>query len=216
MARMRGKTSRQPKRAISPALILAVIGISILVVGGLIVLSGQFSQVDLSQFPVMGTPNAPITMVEYSDYGCGHCQAFALETFPLLETDYIDTGKVKFVVHPYYLGNPQMGQATQAAWCAADQGKFFEYHHALFEDVQATSSPETLIQLAASLGLNRDTFAQCLSSGQHYDDVEKARLAAEKRGVNSTPTFYINNRRVVGNDFPQIQKIINQQLGVTQ
>jgi len=216
LAKIRGKTSKQSGRPISPALILAVIGISILIVGGLIVLSGQFSQVDLSQFPVKGAANAPVTMVEYSDYGCGHCQAFALETFPLLEVEYIDTGKVKFVVHPYYLGNPQMGQAAQAAWCAADQGKFFEYHHALFEDTQATSSPETLIQLAAELGLNRNTFAQCLSSGQHYSDVEKARLAAERRGVNSTPTFYINNRRVVGNDLPQIQRIINQQSGAAQ
>jgi protein-disulfide isomerase len=216
LTKIHGKTSKQSKRPISPALILAVIGISILLVGGLIVLSGQFSQVDLSGFPAKGAANAPVTMVEYSDYGCGHCQAFELESLPILETAYIDTGKVRFVVHPYYLGNPQMGQAAQAAWCAADQGKFFEYHHALFQDVQATSSPETLIQLAASLGLNRDTFAQCLSSGQHYNDVEKARSAAEKRGVNSTPSFYINNRRVVGNDLPQIQRIINQQLGAAQ
>ncbi|RPJ55430.1 MAG: hypothetical protein EHM12_12235 [Dehalococcoidia bacterium] len=110
-----------------------------------------------------------------------------------------------------------MELATEAAWCAGDQGKFFEYHHALYEKSEALSSQETLIELAVTIGLDRNTLAQCLSSGQHQADVEQAKQAAANRGINSTPTFFINNRRILSNEpYAEFQRIINQELAAAQ
>lgn len=110
-----------------------------------------------------------------------------------------------------------MALATEAAWCAQDQGGFFDYQHALFENQGMTFNQNTLIDLAVTLGLNRDTFAQCLSNGEHQDDVEKARRAAISKGINSTPTFLINKQRVRSNrPYEEFQKIIDQELAIAQ
>ncbi len=213
MSKMRGKRS---KRGLSPGIILLVIGLSILAVGTLVVLSNQSGggPVDISKFPAKGAANAPVTMIEYADYGCSHCRDFTLEKFSLLDAEYIQTGKVKFVVHPLYLGSEQTGLAAEAAWCAADQGKFFEYHHALFAKQEAiTAGQSGLIDLAAGEGLNRDTFGQCLSSRRHQADLENARQAAENRGINSTPTFFVNSQRILGDEpYANFQRVINQEL----
>jgi protein-disulfide isomerase len=135
-----------------------------------------------------------------------------LEKLDLLEADYIDTGQVRYIVHPYHLGRPEMALATEAAWCAQDQGQFFEYQHVLFENQgQIDYTQSSLANLAATVGLDQNSFAECLSSGQHQADVANARQAALRQEVNSTPTFFINNRRVVGNQpYPEFQQIIDQ------
>ena len=141
-----------------------------------------------------------------------------LETFSLLEADYIDTGKVRFIVHPFNLGRPEMALATEAAWCAQDQGQFFEYEHALYENQGLIAYDQSsLIDLAAQTGLDRAAFSQCLSSRRHQADVENARQAAASLGVNSTPTFFINNRRVEGNQpYEVFKSIIDQELAAAQ
>jgi protein-disulfide isomerase len=136
---------------------------------------------------------------------------------PLLEAEYIDTGKVKFVAHPFYLGDPEIGRAVEAAWCAQDQGKYFEYEHALFENQGMSLSPENLVALAGELGLDQNALAQCLANGTHRNDVGRAVQAAAARGVNSTPTFFINNRRVRGNEAYEVfQRLIEQELAKAQ
>lgn len=136
-----------------------------------------------------------------------------LEKFPLLEAEYIDTGKVKFILHPFHLGRPEMALAAEAAWCADDQAKFFEYEHALYENQGTAWNQSNLTDLAVTVGLNRETFAQCLSSGTHRADVETARQAAIGQGISSTPTFFINNRRVEGNQpYEVFKQIIDQEL----
>jgi len=140
-----------------------------------------------------------------------------LDKFPLLDAEYVQTGKVKYVVHPYYLGNPAIGLAVEAAWCAQDQGKFFEYQHTLYENQGTELSPENLAGFAQEVGLDVETFAQCLSNGTHRTDVAQATQAAASRGVNSTPTFFINNRRVRGNEpYEVFQRLIEQELAKAQ
>jgi protein-disulfide isomerase len=141
-----------------------------------------------------------------------------LETFGLLEADYIDTGKVRYIAYPFNLGRPEMALATEAAWCAQDQGDFFGYQHALFEQQGLIAyNQSSLTDLAASIGLDRDAFNQCLSSRTHQADVENARRAAANRGVNATPTFFINNQRVEGNQPYEIfRKMIDQELAISQ
>jgi protein-disulfide isomerase len=141
-----------------------------------------------------------------------------LEKFDLLEADYIATGKVRYIVHPYNLGHPEMALATEAAWCAQDQGDFFSYQHTLFKNQGVIAyNQSTLTDLAVSIGLDRDTFSRCLSNRTHQADVENARRAAANKGVNVTPTFFINNQRVEGNQpYEVFQRIIEQELVISQ
>jgi protein-disulfide isomerase len=137
---------------------------------------------------------------------------------PLLEAEYVKTGKVKYVVHPFNLGRPETALATEAAWCAHDQGKFFEYEHALYENQgQIAYNQKTLADLAATVGVERESFAQCLSSRKHQADVENARRAAVNRGIMSTPTFFINKQRVEGNQsIDAFKRAIDQELVLSQ
>jgi protein-disulfide isomerase len=141
-----------------------------------------------------------------------------LEKFSLLEADYIDTGKVRYIVHPFNLGRPETALAAEAAWCAQDQGDFFGFQHIVYENQGAIPfNQNAFTSLAAEIGLDRDAFAECLSSGTHRADVENARRAAVNSGVNSTPTFFINNRRVEGNQpYQTFQNIIEQELAAVQ
>jgi protein-disulfide isomerase len=141
-----------------------------------------------------------------------------LEKFDLLEADYIDTGKVRYIVHPYHLGSPETALAAEAAWCAQDREKFFEYQHALFErQADIAAEPAWFVGLAEELGLDVEAFDECLSSGRHRADVEAARQAAVSRGVDSTPTFFVNDQKLIGNrPYPEFQQIIEQELALAQ
>ena len=91
-----------------------------------------------------------------------------LDTFGQLEVDYIATGKVRYIAHPFHLGSPEMALATEAAWCAQDQGDYFGYQHALFENQgRMTFNQITLADLAAKIGFDRSAFSDCLSSRTH-------------------------------------------------
>lgn len=116
------------------------------------------------------------------------------------------------------MGRPETALAAEAAWCAQDQGQFFDYQHALYENQgQIPLNPGSLTNLAASIGLDESSFGQCLSNRTHRDDVERARQAAASRGINSTPTFLINNQRVEGNQPYQVfQNIIDQEVASAQ
>jgi len=122
------------------------------------------------------------------------------------------------VVQPYYLGNPDIGLATEAALCAHDQGQFFEYEHVLYERQGAMSyDPNTLTQIAAELGLDTATFSQCLSNRTHRAELEQSRRAASRQGVNSTPTFFINKRRLEGNrPYEDFQRVIEAELAAAK
>ena len=135
----------------------------------------------------------------------------------LLDAEYIETGKVRYIVHPYHLGRPEIALATEAAWCAADQDRYFEYQEALYETYNGSFNQAGLVVVANTLGLNQDTFTACLSDRVHQNDVENARRAAARQGVNSTPTFFINGQRLEGNrPFEQFQTIIEQALGTAR
>ncbi|NJN95934.1 MAG: thioredoxin domain-containing protein [Anaerolineales bacterium] len=140
-----------------------------------------------------------------------------LEKFPLLEAEYIETGKIKFVVHSFNLGSPEIALAAEAAWCAADQNKFFEYQHALYENQGTGWNATNLADLAGRTGLDQSALSQCLSNGTHRADVENARQAAFNRGVTSTPTFFVNAQRIQGNvSYEEFKQVIDQELTKAQ
>jgi protein-disulfide isomerase len=220
--RTRQKSKPQEKPVVSPIMIVGVSLAAVLLVVGLIVLGNQSTranvEVDTGQYPAEGDPNAPVTIVEYSDYGCPHCKDFNLEKLDQLVANYVDTGQVRYIAAPYYLGRPEIAFATEAALCAHDQDAFFDYQRALFENQgQINFTNATLTDLAAGLGLDSEQFSQCLGDRVHRDLVENGRQAGVNRGVNSTPTFFVNNQRVEGNQpYSVFQQVIEQEFAIAQ
>ena len=170
-------------------------------------------QIDLDDDPFLGDENAPVTIVSFEDYQCPFCQRSFQQTFPLLMKDYIDTGKVKYVYRDFPLSfHPEAQAAAEASECADDQGKFWEYHDALFENQQTLGS-SLYTQLANQLGLDVKEFDSCLSSGKFRQEVQADFSYGSSVGVSGTPTFFINGIKLVGaQPYQAFQQIIEAEL----
>jgi len=187
----------------------------------------QIFQVSLDDDPFKGNPNAPVTIVEFSDFQCPFCLRFFDQTLPLIEENYINTGKVKLVYKDLPLDNlhPNARPVHIAAECADEQGKFWEYHDVLFEkqsEWQRLSSSDlqtTLVQYADDFGLQTASFEACLSSPEMADEVNADFLQAASYGATGTPTFFIGNEKdgfiklVGAQPYAAFQRAIDSQLG---
>lgn len=146
--------------------------------------------------PVIGKANAPITVIEFTDYQCPFCGRHFTETYGKIKENYIDTGKVKYVSRDFPLGFHQFAQkASEASECADDQGKFWEMHDKLFAGQAVWSSlPDaipTFKQYAKDLGLNTGDFDSCLDEGKHAEEVKADMAAGSASGIDGTPGFWI-------------------------
>jgi len=146
--------------------------------------------------PSVGSASAPVTLIEFSDYQCPYCQRVEPTLKRVLAT-YKD--KVRFVWKDFPLTqiHPQAFKAGEAAHCAGDQGKYWELHDVLFSK-QSELQPDDLKRHALTLGLNADTFNQCLDSSKHAERVRDGVSEGGQLGVNSTPTIFVNGRRLSG------------------
>lgn len=159
--------------------------------------------ISLDDDPVKGDPNAPLTIVEFSDFQCPFCSRFYEQTLSQIEENYIDTGKVKFVYRDLPLDNlhPNARPAHIAAECADEQGKFWEFHDVLFENqsewsrLSAADLQNTLTKYATDMGLQTQSFEICLDSQEMADEVNKDSLDAAKYAATGTPTFFIGNEK---------------------
>jgi protein-disulfide isomerase len=162
-----------------------------------------------------GPADAPVTVVEVSDYGCGHCRNFNLDTAGLLEDLYVTPGQVRWVILPYALSQQTL-PAAEAAMCAGDQERFWEFHHRMFE-IQNESlalSRRGFMDAAEDLGLDTDAFDECLDSAKYRPLVASNIDAAERVGVRATPTFFFNDQMLEGNaPLSTFQQRINALLG---
>ena len=149
---------------------------------------------------VLGSEKAPVTIVEYASMTCPHCAHFSTTTFPELEKRYIDTGKVRFIFREFPL-DPLAAAGFMLARCAG-KDKFMPVVETLFAKqqewmVQKPIPP--LMSIAKQFGFSEQSFNQCLANQKVLDDVQAVRdRAAEKLGVNSTPTFFINGKKFTG------------------
>lgn len=147
---------------------------------------------------VKGNLNAPVTIVEFSDFQCPFCGRFAKETLPLIEQNYIETGKVKLIFKDFPLPSHQFAQkASEAAECAGDQGKYWEYHDILFRN-QNDLRKNDLKNYAKQLNLDTSLFNECLDSGKYKKAVQDDLNEGIKLGVKGTPAFFINGKFVSG------------------
>lgn len=164
--------------------------------------------------PVKGPANAPITIIEYSDFQCPFC-ARVNPTLDQVRKTYGD--KVKIVFKDFPLPNhAQAPKAAEAAHCAGEQGKYWELHDRMFANQQALQVPQ-LKEYATALGLDINAFNQCLDSGKHASRVAENVKSGEALGVGSTPTLYVNGRPIVGaQPFEHFKAIIDEELARTR
>jgi protein-disulfide isomerase len=149
----------------------------------------------------LGAANAPVTIIEYASMTCSHCADFENNTFPLLKSRYIDTGKVRYILREFPL-DPLAAGGFMLARCA-EGDKYFPMVETLFKEqakwafVQNPIPP--LLEIAKTFGFTKESFEKCLSDQKLLDSIEEVRSrAAQKFGVNSTPTFFINGKMIKG------------------
>ncbi|HEU5183419.1 MAG TPA: DsbA family protein [Gemmatimonadaceae bacterium] len=147
---------------------------------------------NIAEAPFLGRADAPVTIVEFSDYQCPFCQRFFSTTLPALKAEYIDAGKVRYVFRDYPIDqlHPLARKAAEAAHCAGEQGKFWEMHDVLFQNGTALALPQ-LAEHARALRLDGAAFDACLSSGRHAARVDRGIADAAAAGVQGTPGFVI-------------------------
>ncbi len=171
-----------------------------------------------SKFNTMGDPNAPVRIIEYADFQCPFCLRYWQETEPQIIKTYVATGKVYYEYRSVggFIG-PDSALAAEAAYCAGDQNEFWEYHDVLYsnwtgENVGDDSAPK-LRQYAATVGLDQNTFNQCLNQGKYVGRVQQDVKNAIADGIHSTPSFLINGKLVEGaQSFDVFQKAIESAL----
>jgi len=146
--------------------------------------------------PFKGGENAPVTIVEFSDFHCPFCKK-VLPTLAQIESKYRDKVKLVFRDFPIESLHPEASKAHEAARCAGEQGKFWPYHDKLFAG-PASSSPELFNRFAKEVGLEVATFETCLSSGKHQAAIKKDIEEGQRLGVAGTPAFFINGRLFTG------------------
>ena len=159
-------------------------------------------QASLVHVPIDGRPSkgpedAPVTLVEFTDYQCPFCESHFRETSPQLLARY--EGRLKYVVLNFPVDDihPQARKAAEAAECAYEQRKFWEYHDLLFQDQQSLGV-DNLKQYAVVLGLDKNDFDTCLDSGSTAERVVRDVRVGLTAGVRGTPTFFINGRMLEG------------------
>jgi protein-disulfide isomerase len=167
--------------------------------------------------PVLGDPNAKLTIVEFSDYQCPFCSQWQRDIFPQIKKDYIDTGKAKFVYKQFAFLGKESTDAANAALCAKEQNKFWEYHEKLFTsqsgENQGAFSPANLKQLAAGMGLAAGQFNACLDQQKYNAQIQADMAEANKNGLQSTPSTAVGTTPVIGaQPYAQFKTAIDNEL----
>ena len=156
--------------------------------------------------PVKGKADAPVTIIEFSDYQCPFCGRFVKNTLTEITQKYIDTGKVKYVFRDFPLDFHKLApKASEAANCAGDKGKYWEMHDKLFEN-QSALTLDNLRQYATDIGLDAESFNACIDSGKHAAEITKDLEDGKKAMVSGTPSF------IIGKTQPGKKEIVGKKL----
>lgn len=172
--------------------------------------------------PILGDPNAPITLVEFGDYQCYFCNQFFHTTEDELFKNYVETGKVKVIFKDYTIIGPDSITAAHATHCADEQGKFWEYHDTLYNNWDGENngwaSSENLLQFAVDVGLDIDEFSNCMLDSKYTSIIANSNQDAKDLGLTGTPAFFIigpdNKITKIGGAQPYdvFEKIFNSEL----
>lgn len=183
---------------------------------------GPKVEVSADDDPFLGPVNAKVVIIEFSDFQCPFCRSFWRETLSQVKKEYIDSGKsVKFVYRDFPLSfHPMAQKYAESAQCARDQNKFWPMHDKIFEEQEkfgggtvSAYGIQDIKNWALEIGLNGQTFNQCLDSGKYASEVKKDFDDGVAAGVGGTPTFFINGKSLIGSQpFESFKTIIDQEL----
>jgi protein-disulfide isomerase len=151
--------------------------------------------------PMLGSKDAPVTVVEFSDYQCPFCQRFHMQVYGDLKKDFIDTGKVRFYSRdlPIDQLHPNATRAAQAARCAGDQGQFWALRDIMSSHPEALDL-NSLVADASAVKINPDTFRKCVETEKYKEAVKGDLLEAMKIGADGTPSFVVGKSTPDGVD----------------
>jgi len=197
------------KQAGSPVVLWGIIGAVALILVVVVVLQVQavnrpvITSGVVSEGTGWGPADAPVKIVEYSDFGCTYCRQFALNQGRQLRQEYEGTGKVRFEYRSFMIEGASTREAANAAYCAADQKRFWDYSEVLFnksgtDQPQNVFSKSALKNYGAQIGLDMAKFSQCVDSGQFIPEVQNQNAEGVRLGVKATPSFFINGRKIEG------------------
>ncbi len=160
--------------------------------------------------PFKGDRDAPITILEFSDYQCPFCRRHANDTLPTLTEKYISTGKLKYVMRENPLENihPRAMRASQAALCANDEGKYWEMHDQIFAN-QRKMTDEDFLAHGESIGLNGNKFSKCMESSKYEEQVKQDLAEGKKLGIRGTPGFLLGFTDAKNPDKVRLTKFLN-------
>jgi protein-disulfide isomerase len=198
------KNGKQKKQDFWVILIISIIAIAIIVV---IVVSklpkGVTAPTDTAAKPMenglnLGDPNAPVKVVEFADFQCPYCQLYWQQIEPTIIQKYIATKEIYYTYSPMAFLGQESIDAAEAAYCANDQGKFWEYRDYIFTNHTGENvndyTQDKLIAFAKKLNLDTDVFKSCLTTGKYAQAVTDANTYASSQGVNSTPSIMVNGK----------------------
>ncbi|AFS82793.1 DsbA family protein [Candidatus Nitrosopumilus sediminis] len=147
--------------------------------------------------PIMGNPNAPITILEWGDYQCTFCYKFHQDTLDIINEDFIKTGKVKLVFKDFPLNGPDSLLAAEAAYCAEDQKKYWQYHDELYKNWGGERTGwitrESLDRFGITVNLNLVEFNKCLDEKKYHEKVTSLHDFGKEIGIDATPSFLVFN-----------------------
>jgi len=170
----------------------------------------QRYDVPVDDNPYLGPEDAPITIVEFSDFNCGYCRKWYFETLQPLLDEYPE--QIRFVYRDFPLLSESSLSAAHAAQCAYEQGSFWDFHDALFLR-EEPKILDTYLLFAEELGLDTDDFQECLDSDRTAAEVENDARFASGLGIRGTPTFFVNGLALVGaQPFEYFQAVIEDEL----
>jgi protein-disulfide isomerase len=173
-------------------------------------------KVSLGTAAIKGDKNAPVTMLEFSDFECPFCSRFAMGTLPQIVSEYVDKGKVKMAYRHFPLGfHANAKPAAMASECAREQGGddvFYKFHDKIFAD-QKNLSVDNLKKWAVEMGLKADQFNTCLDTRKFEKLVDADMAEAQTYGINGAPAFFINGRLISGaQPFAAFKTVIDEEL----
>ena len=175
--------------------------------------------------PILGNPNAPITLIEFGDFQCHFCNVYFQNIEPMIIENFVETGKVNVIFKDYTIIGPDSFDAAYGAHCASEQNKYWEYHNILFKNWAGENNgwagKQNLVKFADDINLDLELFSECMNSTRYSDMINQSGVDAQTLGITGTPAFFILDREngqvltIIGaQPYEVFEKVFNSMLEI--